>query len=99
MTLLDHVAYITLLFVVFGGVTLVGFAVFKVEQAKNMFRAGDKLFATFFDFNGYATLSAECGRLKVLHDINWPAAIIDFLFGKNHCVDAAFKEKLLPEPR
>jgi hypothetical protein len=95
MTLLDHIAYLALLAVVFSAVTITAFAIFRVDQAKNIFRAGDKLVATFFDFDGYHTLSAECGKLAATGGPTWPASIIDFVFGKGHCEKAAQREGLI----
>lgn len=95
MTLLDHIAYLALLAITFAVVTIAGFAVFHNEQSKNVFRAGDKLFAALFGFDGYHTLSAECGRLAATGGPTWPAKAIDFVFGKGHCHDAAVKEGLL----
>lgn len=84
-----------------GAVLLLGLA-FKWPgrtYCKNLFRAGDKTLAAFLGFSGYATLSAECGRLAATGGPTWPARVLDFFFGKGHCVGAALNEKLLPEPR
>lgn len=66
---------------------------------KNVFRAGDKTLAAFLGFNGFFTLSAECGRCQV-HDSSrlWGTYVrfaIDSIFGKGHCIKAAIKEKLV----
>lgn len=95
MTFLDHIAYLALAAFVFSVVTITAFAIFKHAQAKNIFRAGDKLVATFFDFSGYATLSAECGKLAANGGRTWPARIIDFIFGSGHCEHAARREGLI----
>lgn len=95
MNFLDTAAYLVSAFVIGGAVLLIAFAAFGTPQAKNMFRAGDKLVATFFDFDGSATLSAECGYLAETGGHIWPSRVIDAIFGKGHCEKAAQREGLI----
>jgi hypothetical protein len=61
--------------------------------AKNMLRAMDKLTASLFGFDGYHTLSAECGASSCK-----PCEWLCWFLGKiqpGHCVGAARDEGLL----
>lgn len=59
--------------------------------AKNVFRAGDKTLAAILGFQGYATLSAECGAGSSA-GCDFGRAVIDAVCGEGHCAKAARDE-------
>ena len=64
------------------------------EWCKNLFRAGDKTVAAFFGWDGFHTVSAQCGAsTRFLPQA--VGSLIDLAFGEGHCEQAARKEGLL----
>ena len=61
--------------------------------AKNLFRAGDKTFAALLGFDGFMTLSAECGNPDAGPWWHGVGDVIDTAFGDGHCEEAWLRER------
>lgn len=91
--MLVHVAYLLGLIFAITGLLLVGSAL-GIERCRCMFRAWDYLGAAMLGGDGRHSISAYCGAGKaVAHAVGrW---LIDGIFGKGHCEEAARKEGLV----
>lgn len=90
--MLAHALYVLAAIVGVTCLLLAGFAVTGLAWFKNVFRAWDYLGAALFGGDGRHSISAYCGARPSLHALR---VIVDALFGKGHCFQAAKKEGLL----
>lgn len=100
MTALTKLAILIVLWLPFtlaclaaGGASLLAIIFEWQEYGKNLLRAMDKVLAALVGFDGYHTLSAECGVSShpLARALRW---VLD-LIQAGHCVEAAKNEGLL----
>jgi hypothetical protein len=92
--MLAHALYLLAAIVAITVLLIAGIAA-DSPWCKSVFRAWDYLGAAIFGGDGRHSISAYCGRAQrdngpgALQDL---AVVIDFIFGKDHCVEAANRE-------
>lgn len=91
--ILWHALYLLVAIAAITAVLLAGIW-FDIQWCRNVFRPWDYLGAALFGGDGKHSISAYCGANNtVIHRIG--RTIIDGLFGKGHCTQAALREGLL----